>query len=81
MHGRDLLYLISDETPAYSEIMTEQRRFFGVSRGLGPHASRRGLLQAGLAIGTLALSRRAPADICSLRPQPDWKAQEQDWFR
>jgi hypothetical protein len=26
MHGRDLLYLIRDETPAYSEIMTEQRR-------------------------------------------------------
>ena len=28
-------------------------------RGLGPHASRRGLLQAGLAIGTLALGQRA----------------------
>ena len=33
--------------------------FFGTSRGLGPHASRRGLLQAGLAIGTLALGQRA----------------------
>ena len=28
-------------------------------RGLGPHASRRGLLKAGLAIGTLALGQRA----------------------
>jgi hypothetical protein len=34
-------------------------QFFGTSPRLGPHASRRGLLQAGLAIGTLALSRRA----------------------
>src|SRR5262249_38089575 len=39
--------------------MTAQQRFFGTSRGLGPHASRRGLLQAGLAIGTLALGQRA----------------------
>ena len=35
--------------------MPEQRSFFATSRGLGPHASRRGLLQAGLAIGTLGL--------------------------
>jgi hypothetical protein len=28
-------------------------------RGLGPHASRRGMLRAGLAIGTLALGQRA----------------------
>jgi hypothetical protein len=39
--------------------MAKARRFFGTSRGLGPHASRRGVLQAGLAIGTLALGRRA----------------------
>jgi FtsP/CotA-like multicopper oxidase with cupredoxin domain len=39
--------------------MAKAQRFFGTSRGLGPHASRRGLLQAGLAIGTLALGRRA----------------------
>jgi len=31
---------------------------FGTSRGLGLHTSRRGLLQAGLAIGTLALGQR-----------------------
>src|SRR5260370_38702850 len=39
--------------------MAKEQRFFGTCRGLGPHASRRGLLQAGLAIGTLALSPRA----------------------
>ena len=39
--------------------MAKAQRFFGTSRGLGLHASRRGLLQAGLAIGTLALGRRA----------------------
>src|SRR5215472_17206240 len=39
--------------------MAKAQRFFGTSRGLGPHASRRGVLQAGLAIGTLALGRRA----------------------
>jgi FtsP/CotA-like multicopper oxidase with cupredoxin domain len=39
--------------------MAKAQRFFGTSRGLGPHASRRGLLQAGLALGTLALGRRA----------------------
>ena len=39
--------------------MAKAQRFFGMSRGLGPHASRRGVLQAGLAIGTLALGRRA----------------------
>src|SRR5215216_220140 len=39
--------------------MSEQQRFSGMSRRLGPYASRRGLLQAGLAIGTLALGRRA----------------------
>jgi FtsP/CotA-like multicopper oxidase with cupredoxin domain len=32
---------------------------FGASRGLGLHTSRRGLLRAGLAIGTLALGPRA----------------------
>jgi len=31
----------------------------GTTRGLGRHTSRRGLLQAGLAIGTLALNPRA----------------------
>lgn len=35
------------------------KRFIGTGRGLGPYASRRGLLQAGLAIGTLALGPRA----------------------
>src|SRR5215831_14876436 len=39
--------------------MAKEQRFFGTSRGLGPRASRRGFLQAGLAIGTLALGRRA----------------------
>src|SRR5262245_45864709 len=35
------------------------RRREGTRRGLGPHASRRGLLRAGLAIGTLAPGERA----------------------
>src|SRR5215468_6402814 len=35
------------------------RRREGTSRELGPHASRRGVLRAGLAIGTLALGQRA----------------------
>src|SRR5215470_15538747 len=35
------------------------RRREGTRRGLEPHASRRGLLRAGLAIGTLALGERA----------------------
>ena len=39
--------------------MSKEQRIFGTSRGLGPHASRRGLLQAGLAIGTLAVGQRA----------------------
>jgi hypothetical protein len=39
--------------------MAKEQRFFGTSRRLEPHASRRGLLQAGLAIGTLALGQRA----------------------
>ena len=39
--------------------MAKEQRFFGTNRGLGLHASRRGLLQAGLAIGTLALGQRA----------------------
>jgi FtsP/CotA-like multicopper oxidase with cupredoxin domain len=33
--------------------MAKAHRFFGTSHGLGAHASRRGVLQAGLAIGTL----------------------------
>src|SRR5262245_26158315 len=39
--------------------MAKEQSVFGTSRGLGPRASRRGLLQAGLAIGTLALGQRA----------------------
>jgi hypothetical protein len=39
--------------------MAKEQSFFGTNRGLGLHASRRGLLQAGLAIGTLALGQRA----------------------
>ncbi len=39
--------------------MTKERALSAMSRGLGPHSSRRGLLQAGLAIGTLALAQRA----------------------
>src|SRR5262245_24187806 len=39
--------------------MAKEQSVFGTSRELGPHASRRGLLQAGLAIGTLALGQRA----------------------
>jgi FtsP/CotA-like multicopper oxidase with cupredoxin domain len=39
--------------------MPGHQNFFGASRALGPHASRRGWLQAGLAIGTLALGQRA----------------------
>ena len=38
--------------------MAKERRVFRMSRGFGPHASRRGVLQAGLAIGTLALGQR-----------------------
>ena len=38
--------------------MAKEQGLFGASRGLGPRASRRGLLQAGLAIGTLALGQR-----------------------
>ena len=38
--------------------MARGRRFIGTGRGLGPRATRRGLLQAGLAIGTLALGPR-----------------------
>src|SRR5215207_5694604 len=41
-----------------SGIMAKEQSFFRGSRGFGPHASRRGLLQAGLAIGTLALGQR-----------------------
>src|SRR5215471_20601201 len=41
-----------------NEVMAKAQRLFGTRRGLGPRASRRGLLQAGLAIGTLALGRR-----------------------
>src|SRR3984957_16295381 len=40
-------------------IMAKGQRFFGAGRGLGPHTSRRGLLQGGLAIGALALGQRA----------------------
>src|SRR5262249_47548797 len=39
--------------------MANEQRFAGRSCGLGPHASRRGLLQVGLAIGTPALGQRA----------------------
>ena len=39
--------------------MAKEQGFLGTSRGLLPHASRRGLLQASLAIGTLALGGRA----------------------
>src|SRR4029450_144428 len=42
-----------------ASLMAKEQGLFGTSRGLGPHASRRGLLQAGLAIGALALGRRA----------------------
>ena len=43
------------------EMMANEQRLFGTRRGVRPHASRRGLLHAGLAIGTLALGlgRRA----------------------
>ena len=46
-------------TGSGSEIMANEQKFFATSRGLGPHASRRGFLQTGLAIGTLALGERA----------------------
>src|SRR5437762_8820170 len=39
--------------------MAKEQGIFGTNPGLGPHASRRGFLQAGLAIGTLALGQRA----------------------
>ena len=39
--------------------MAKEQRFFGASQWLGPRASRRGVLQAGLAFGTLALGQRA----------------------
>src|SRR5262245_22955013 len=44
---------------AWSRVMAKEQRSSGTGRGLGPQASRRGLLQAGLAIGTLALGQRA----------------------
>ena len=39
--------------------MPKDQRILGTTRGLGSPTSRRGLLQAGLAIGTLALNPRA----------------------
>jgi hypothetical protein len=39
--------------------MAKEQSFFSMTGGGGPHASRRGLLKAGLALGTLALGRRA----------------------
>src|SRR5690242_17307188 len=41
-----------------AENMAKQPEFSGTSRWLGPHTSRRGLLRAGLALGTLALGQR-----------------------
>jgi hypothetical protein len=38
--------------------MAKAQSFFGTNRGFGPQFSRRGLLRAGLAGGTLALGRR-----------------------
>src|SRR5215471_14128962 len=40
-------------------MMTKDQRFFSTGCELGPRASRRGLLQAGLAIGAMALGQRA----------------------
>src|SRR5262249_26290897 len=37
--------------------MTKEPKVFAASRGVGTHTSRRGLLQAGLAIGAVALDR------------------------
>jgi hypothetical protein len=48
-------------TESGNEVMAKEQRSFGTSRGRGPHASRRGLLQAGLAIGTLALGHVQPS--------------------
>ena len=57
--------------------MVKEQRFFSTSRGVGPRASRRGLLQAGLAIGTLALGRRAalgkPAARRLTCPKSAWR--------
>ncbi|HEX9524916.1 MAG TPA: hypothetical protein VF949_18205, partial [Reyranella sp.] len=39
--------------------MARGQHFIGTGRGLGPHASRRGVLLAGLAVGTLAVGQRA----------------------
>jgi FtsP/CotA-like multicopper oxidase with cupredoxin domain len=39
--------------------MAEEHRFLHVNRGCRPHASRRGVLKAGLAVGALALGQRA----------------------
>lgn len=39
--------------------MANEQRFVGASQWLGPRASRRGVLQAGLAFGTLALGQGA----------------------
>ena len=39
--------------------MNSMRRVFGPGRGLGQRASRRGLLQGGLALGAMALGPRA----------------------
>ena len=54
--------------------MAKAQSYFGTSRGLGPHASRRGVLQVGLAIGTLALGRRTalaqPGGMHAHMPEP-----------
>jgi FtsP/CotA-like multicopper oxidase with cupredoxin domain len=54
--------------------MAKSQRLFGASHGLGAHASRRGVLRAGLAIGTLALGRHAalgqPGGMHAHMPEP-----------
>lgn len=54
--------------------MAKAQSFFGTSRGFGPQSSRRGLLRAGLAVGTLVLGRRAalgqPGGMHAHMPEP-----------
>jgi FtsP/CotA-like multicopper oxidase with cupredoxin domain len=48
--------------------MRKEPRIFGTTRGLGPPTSRRGVLRAGLAIGTLALGPRASLGVSGGAP-------------
>jgi hypothetical protein len=52
--------------------MGKEQEFLGTSRRLGPHVSRRRLLQGGLAIGTLALGQRSVLGNPAARMTTTW---------